>query len=81
MKVGELNSAIRRAQNLFDNWNQCAGIPALRPGTGYYDEVQSLIEDAVHCGAQAATGDFRRLDGEEGPIAGAPSDTTSGEQK
>lgn len=71
MKVGELRSAIRRAQNLFDNWNQCTG--QFQPGSSYYDEAQSLIEDAVHCGAQAATGDFKRLEGEEGPIAGAPS--------
>ena len=71
MKVGELDSAKRRALNLFDAWNQVTGF--VPPGSGYYSEMQSIIEDAVHCGAQAATGDFRRLEGEEGPIAGAPT--------
>lgn len=71
MNVGELGNAKRRALNLFDAWNQVTGfVPA---GTTYYAEIQGCIEDAVECGAQAATGDFRRLDGEEGPIAGATS--------
>lgn len=72
MNVGELESAKRRALNLFDSWNQVTGF--VPPGTSCYAEIQSIIEDAVECGAQAATGDFRRLDAEEGPIAGAPHD-------
>jgi hypothetical protein len=68
MTKGELDGAIRRALNLFDAWNQVTGV--FPRGTSYYGEVQSLIEDAVHCGAQAATGDYKRLEGEEGSIAG-----------
>ncbi len=70
--MGELNSAVRRALNLFDAWNQVTG--KFSPSTASYDEMCSLIEDAVHCGAQAATGDFKRLESEEGPIAGAPAE-------
>jgi hypothetical protein len=73
MNIGQLESAIRRALNLFDSWNQATGFVA--PGSSYYSEIQACIEDAVHCGAQAATGDFKRLDGELGPIAGAPRST------
>lgn len=70
MNRGELESAKRRAMNLFDAWNQVTG--KFPPGTGYYGEIEAIIHDAVHCGAQAATGDFRRLENEEGPIAGCP---------
>jgi len=28
-------------------------------------ELQGVVEDAVHCGAQAATGDFKKLESEE----------------
>jgi hypothetical protein len=68
VKAGELIDAKRRALNIFDAWNQVTG--ALEPGSSCWYEMQSVIEDAVDCGAQAATGNFRRLDGEEGPIAG-----------
>ena len=47
-----------------------SGYGALEPGSSYWYEMQAVIEDAVHCGAQAATGDFKRLENEEGPIAG-----------
>ena len=63
MTRGELDSAIRRALNLFDAWIDVTGFVAKR--TGYYYELQSVITDAVHCGAQAATGDYRKLDGED----------------
>lgn len=65
MTKGELDSAIRRALNLFDRWNNVVGLPALAPHTSYYYEIQSCIEDAVHCGAQAATRDFKALDSEK----------------
>jgi len=68
MKVGELEGAIRRARNLFDAWNNVTGQFPI--GSSYYAEICSCIDDAVHCGAQAATGDYRRLEGEEGPIPG-----------
>ena len=52
MTKSELDYAIRRAHNLFDKWNDVTGF--VEPCTGYYDEIQGIIEDAVHCGAQAA---------------------------
>lgn len=63
MTQGELDSAIRRALNLFDAWNDVSGLVAKH--TGYYYELQAVIEDAVHCGVQAACGDFKKLDSEQ----------------
>ena len=62
VKQCELDAAIRRALNLFELWNGTTGF--VEPNSGYHSEIQGVIEDAVHCGAQAATGDFKRLDGE-----------------
>ena len=61
--VGELRDAVRRALNIFDKWNDCTG--AITKGTSTYYEMQGVIEDAVHCGAQAANKDFRKLPSEE----------------
>lgn len=58
---GEIDYAVRRALNRFDEWNDCAG--KFEKFTSYYYEMQSLIEDAVHCGFQ------RALD-QEGPLPG-----------
>jgi hypothetical protein len=63
MTKGELDSAIRRALNLFDKWNGVTGL--VEEHSGYYYEIQGVIEDAVHCGAQAATGDYRKLEVEK----------------
>lgn len=63
MKQGEIESAIRRALNLFDKWNGVTGF--VTEHTSYYYELQGVITDAVHCGAQAATGDYRTLEAEE----------------
>lgn len=52
MKKGEVDNAIRKALNLFDEWNDVTGI--FQKHTGYYYEMQSLIEDAVRCGIKAA---------------------------
>lgn len=49
---GRIETAVRRAYNGLDKWNDVAGI--VRKDTGYYFELQSVIEDAVHCGIQAA---------------------------
>jgi hypothetical protein len=62
MTVSDLERAKRRAQNLFDVWNDVTGV--FHQGSSYIDEIRSVIDDAVHCGAQEATGDFKRLDGE-----------------
>jgi hypothetical protein len=63
MTKGELERAIRRAMNNFDVWNDCTGV--ISTHSSYYYEIQAVIEDAVHFGAQAATGDYRQLEGEE----------------
>lgn len=61
--VGEIEFAKRRALNLFDKWNEVTGfVPKF---TSYYYEIQSCIEDAVHCGAQVALGVHELLDSEK----------------
>lgn len=62
MTTGELEDAKRRALALFDDWVAVTGF--VRSGTCYYYELQGIVEDAVHCGAQAVTGDFKRLESE-----------------
>lgn len=74
MNIGELETAKRRALNLFDAWVNVTGFVV--PHTSYYYELQGLIEDAVHCGAQAATGDMTRLESEEGlTVLGLPPES------
>lgn len=63
MTEGELDFAIRRALNIFDAWNDVTGV--IKKFSSYYYELQGVIEDAVHCGAQQATGDFKELESEE----------------
>jgi hypothetical protein len=60
MKKGELDGAIRRALNVFDEWNDVTGT-ITKYSSNYY-EIQAVIEDAVHCGAQAAAGVYEPLD-------------------
>lgn len=62
MTKGELDDARRRALAIFDDWVECTGF--VRAGDSYYYELQSILFDTVHCGAQAATGDFKRLESE-----------------
>jgi hypothetical protein len=59
MTKGEIELAIRRALNLFDRWNDVTGY--VPKASGYYYEIQGCIESAVHCGAQAATGDYKTI--------------------
>ena len=63
MKKGQVKSAIRRALNLFDKWNDVTGY--VTKHTGYYYEMQAVIEDAVHCGIQEALQDFKKLESED----------------
>jgi hypothetical protein len=63
MTKGQLETAIRRAFNIFDAWIEVTGF--VEKDTGYYYELQGIIEDAVHCGAQAETRDFKQLDSEK----------------
>lgn len=65
MTKGQMETAIRRALNLFDAWNRVTGY--VPEETGYYYELQSVIEDAVHCGAQAALGVHEKLESEKKP--------------
>ena len=60
---GELDFAKRRALNLFDKWNDITGFVV--PFTSYYYELQGIIEDAVHCGAQVAIGIHELLESEK----------------
>jgi len=52
MTVGELDYAVRQAQNNFDRWNDATG--AISKGTSWYYECLSCIEDAVKIGAKIA---------------------------
>lgn len=63
MTKGELEFSIRRAHNIFDKWNDCTGV--FEKFSGYYGEILGVIEDAVHCGAQGATGDYKELECEK----------------
>lgn len=53
MTKGQLDFAERKALENFDKWNDVSGV--YQVGTSYYEEVRSIIEDAVHIGAQMAT--------------------------
>jgi hypothetical protein len=57
-----INAAVRRAHNLFDKWNEVTGYFVKH--TSYYIEMQSLLEDAVHCGVQEVAGVYVPLDSE-----------------
>jgi len=63
MTKGEMESAKRRALNIFDKWVDCTGF--FTKNTAYYYEMQGIIEDAVHCGAQQALGVNEKLESEE----------------
>ena len=62
MNKGKVDNAVRRALNILDNWNDCTG--AVRKHTSWNYELQSVVEDAVHCGIQEALEDFKKLDKE-----------------
>ena len=52
MKKGVVDKAVRLSLNYFDRWNDVTGF--VPEATGYYYEMQSLMEDAVHIGIQMA---------------------------
>jgi hypothetical protein len=64
MNKGQMADAKRRALNLFDQWNDVTGY--FHKNTGYYYEIQGVIEDAVECGAQAALEVCVQLESEKG---------------
>lgn len=63
MTEGELKNAERRALNILDGWVDTTGF--VQKNTGYYYELQGIIEDAVKCGAQAACGVHEPLPSEK----------------
>jgi hypothetical protein len=71
MQAGEVESAERRALNLFDNWNNVTGFVPIH--TSYYYELQAVIKDAVHCGIQQALNDIKPLNGEAEDTTHNPS--------
>ena len=50
MTQGEIDTAEREALNLLDRWNEVTGF--VQKHTGYYYELQGVVEDAVHIGIQ-----------------------------
>jgi len=52
MTKGEISYAIRKAQGLFDEWNDVTGVISKR--NSLYFEVLAVIEDAVRIGALVA---------------------------
>lgn len=62
MRQGELDRAKRRALNILDEWLDLTGV--IPPGSSYVWEMQSVVEDAVECGAQAASGVHEPLQAE-----------------
>jgi hypothetical protein len=68
---GELDNAIRRALNILDIWNDVTG--AVPKGSGWYYELQKVVEDAVHCGAQAECHDYKLLEVEHEQTALEPN--------
>ena len=63
MNVGRVESAERRALNLFDKWNDVTGFATKH--TSYYYELQGVVKDAVHCGIQEALNDFKPFECEK----------------
>jgi len=62
MTVGELENAKGRALNILDKWLDVTGVIDKR--SSYYWELQGVVEDAVHCGAQAAADCYEPLESE-----------------
>ena len=63
MTKGQSDYAKRKALELFDAWNDVAGV--VHKFDGYYYELCSVIEDAVAIGSMVALGvPFEIKDGE-----------------
>jgi hypothetical protein len=59
MRSRELDLAKRRALSLFHEWNRVTG--AIHQDSSWLWEMEGVLEDAVLCGAQAASGVYSRL--------------------
>ncbi len=55
MTDSEVQYAIRKALNNLDDWNDVTGV--VLKGSSYYHELQSIIEQSVKVGIEAATKD------------------------
>ena len=62
MTIGDLENAKRRALNILDKWLDVTGVIDKR--SPYYWELQGVVEDAVHYGAQDAAGCYEPLESE-----------------
>jgi hypothetical protein len=70
MTLDDLENAKRRALGILDQWLDAAGI--IDKSSSHYQELQSVVVDAVQCGVQAATGVTEQLDSEcKAPEKGA----------
>lgn len=63
MNAGQLLRAKRRALNILDEWIEVTGF--VTKHTSYHSELESIVEDAVECGAQMALGVHEPLDSEK----------------
>ena len=73
-----MDKAIREAYNNFDKWNEVTGCVTVDSGWEY--ELLSIIEDAVHIGAQMAIYGKIKKD-TEGNIVYGPFVNKSGKAK
>ena len=62
MTIEELENAKRRALGILDQWIDVTGV--INKRSSYYRQLQAVVIDAVHCGAQAATGITEPLESE-----------------
>lgn len=58
----EVDAAIRRALIILDEWIYVTGV--IGKYSGYHAELESIIEDAVHCGIQCGLGLYEPLPSE-----------------
>ena len=68
---GEIDYAVRLALNILDEWVDVTGV--VTKFSGYYYELQGIVEAAVHCGFQRALDDEKPLPCEE-QIPAPPKD-------
>jgi hypothetical protein len=58
--IGEMDYAVRKAQESFDRWNDCTGL--IQKFCSYYYEALAEIETACRIGARVASGLAIRFD-------------------
>ena len=60
IQKGQIDYAVRKAQETFDTWNDCTGL--IPKFSGYYYEALGAIEEAAIIGIRVATGYKIRFD-------------------